>query len=315
MDEATLALLMYLDEGLVTNLSSLLLSGYINIRTTKLIEDRTLTGNAAMDERRHHFDDDRCNEDERDGFKSKSLSNLNHDEFTNTNKGFLENRQFLRREEEYQRIYTTFSLHSQILTQLSTENSIKDFDDITIKDGDVAAGDYVKIKGQLTSQSVNSYLDSVLNIFDCFGCDSLNGILPQTQTANNLINFTSVRNFMNHLNDILNKNNTQDLILNCGETPVVLNVNNNFFMNNHAYVYDRIDCPCTVFGKVIKVAPNGQCVSLLRKTAQQDYYEKLLNNCCPYCDMLTKSGITIPEMPNLRCEGISLVVVPISICM
>ena len=34
---STLALLMYLDEGLVTNLSSLMLSGYINIRTTNNI--------------------------------------------------------------------------------------------------------------------------------------------------------------------------------------------------------------------------------------------------------------------------------------
>lgn len=312
MDESTLALLMYLDEGLVTNLSSLLLSGYINIRTTKLIEDRTLTGNAAMDERHHHFDDDRCNEDEKDGFKFTSLGNLNHDELTQSNRGFLENRQFLRREEEFQRIYTTFSLHSQILTQLDTKHSIKTFDN-TIKDGDVSPGDYVKIKGDLTSQSVNSYLDSLLNIFDCIGCDNLNNILPKNQ--NNFINFTSMRNVMSHLNEILNKNNTQDLILNCGKTPVVLNVNNGFFMNNNAYVYDRIDCPCTVFGKVIKVASSGECVSLLRKTAQHDYYEKLLNNCCPYCDMLSKSGITVPKMPNLKCEGISLVVVPISICM
>ena len=93
----------------------------------------------------------------------------------------------------------------------------------------------------------------------------------------------------------------------------VLNVNDNYFMNNKAYVYDRVDCPCTVFGKVLKVAASGECISLLRKTAQQEYYEKVLDNFCPYCDAMTSSGIVVPEMPNLKCEGVSLVVLPISI--
>ena len=42
-----LDLLMYLDEGLVKNLSSMVLSGYIEIRTTKIIQDRTLSGRAG----------------------------------------------------------------------------------------------------------------------------------------------------------------------------------------------------------------------------------------------------------------------------
>ena len=113
MDAATLALLMYLDEGLVKNLSSLVLSGYINIRTTKLIQDRTLAGNAAYDYREHNFNEDRCGEDEKDGFKGSSLTTYDHSEQTSNTRAFLENREFVRREEEYQRIYTTFALHSQ----------------------------------------------------------------------------------------------------------------------------------------------------------------------------------------------------------
>lgn len=117
------------------------------------------------------------------------------------------------------------------------------------------------------------------------------------------------------MSEILNKNSTQDLILNCGDTPIILNVNNNFFLNNNAYIFDKVDCPCTVFGKVIKVAPHGECISLLRKTAQYNFYEKLLKEYCPYCNNLNSSGIIIPDMPRLKCEGISLIVVPISISM
>lgn len=84
-------------------------------------------------------------------------------------------------------------------------------------------------------------------------------------------------------------------------------------MNNNSYIYDRIDCPCTVFGKVIHIANNGECISLLRKTCQEAYYERVLKSFQPYCDMLTSSGIIVPTMPRLKCDGISLIILPISI--
>ena len=63
------------------------------------------------------------------------------------------------------------------------------------------------------------------------------------------------------------------------------------------------------------VLPNGKCISLVRKTAQHDYYEHFLNNCCPFCDQLTSNGILMPKMPRLKCEGVSIIVVPIIICL
>ena len=310
---STLALLMYLDEGLVTNLSSLMLSGYINIRTTKLIQDRTLLGNAAIEERNRGYEEDRKGDERRDGFKSDNYTNVGSCEESSFNRGFLENREFIRREEEFQRIYTTFTLHSQLIQEIGNKYDVREFDNRTIREGEVKAGDYVSIHGELTSKSVNSYVDSVLTVFNCFGCDNLNKMIPQNSKEKCCMDFNSMNVFMNHLSEILNKNSTEDLILICGDTQVVLNVNDNYFMNNKSYVYDRVDCPCTVFGKVIKVAKSGECVSLLRKTAQQEYYEKVLGNFCTYCDAMTSSGIVIPEMPDLKCEGVSLVVVPISI--
>ncbi|NLK93744.1 MAG: hypothetical protein GX275_00945 [Clostridiales bacterium] len=313
MNTNTLDLLMYLDEGLVRNLSSLVLSGYIDIRTTRLIRDKTLSGRAAIENREHNFDEDRCAEDEREGYKGTNLFRAEHSEETINNMANIENREFIRREEEIKKIYTTFTLHKELFNGLNTIKPVKIFDNVSIKDGDISSGDYVKISGELISESVNSYLDSLINIFSCFGCDCLNKII--TTNDSSMMNFTSINNIVNHLNEILNRNSTQDLILNCGDTPIVLNVNNNFFMNNNSYVYDKIDCPCTVFGKVIKVAKNGQSISLLRKTAQHDYYENLLGKCTPYCDKLTNSGIVVPKMPRLKCEGISLIIIPISICM
>lgn len=314
MDDETLGLLMYLDENLVKNLSSLLLSGYIEIRTTKLIQDRTLLGKAATDTREHNFGEDRNGQDEREGFRGSNCSNVQQYEVHNFNSAGLEDREFVRREEELKTIYTTFSLHSQIITNLKESKSVKDFDNITINEGDVSEGDYVKISGHLTTESVNAYLDALLTVFNGFGCDNLNKML--TTKSSGSMDFTQMNYVINHLSTILNANSTQDMILTCGDTPVILNVNNNNFLNSNAYIFDKVDCPCTVYGKVIRVAPNGECVSLLRKTGQHSFYENLLNNCCcPYCDMLTSNGIVVPAMPRLKCDGISLVIVPISISM
>lgn len=304
---------MYLDEGLVKNMSSFVLNGYIDIRTTKLVQDKTVVGNIGADTREQVFDEDRYTEDERQGYRGSNCVNVDQSESVNNNRIGLENRDFIRREEEIKRVFTTFNFHGQLLQELDKRNSIKYFDNTTINEGDLSAGDYVQIRGNLTSESVNSYIDSLLNVFDCFGCDCLNKIEPIDEYS--ALNFNSIQKFMQHLNTILNQNSTQDMILNCGETPIILNVNNNFFMNNNAYIYDKIDCPCTVFGKVIKIAPNGQCISLLRKTAQHSYYENMLNVFTPFCKKLSTSGIVIPNMPRLKCEGISVVVVPISISM
>lgn len=313
MDADTLNLLMYLDEGLVKNLSSLLLSGYIEIRTTKLTQDRTLAGHAGYDSKDFNFGENRCYEEKRDGFKLETETNIAQCNNASALNGYLDNKEFVRREEELKTIYTTFSLHNQILTSLSSEAAVKIFDNNTITEGAVSEGEYVKIHGKLTTENINSYLDSLLTVFNCFGCDTLDKMVSTKNEG--IINFTNMNAILNHLNDILNKNSTEDMILTCGNTPVVVNVNDNFFMNNNSYIFDKVDCPCTVFGKVIKVAPCGDCVSLLRKTAQNNFYEQILNKCSTYCELLSSNGIILPEMPRLKCEGISLVVVPVSICM
>jgi hypothetical protein len=311
--EDALDLLMYLDEGLVRNLSSLLLSGYIDIRTTRLIQDRTLSGRAALEWREENFQENMCRDEERDGYKERHLSEGTKKEEANNSMTNLENREFIRREEEVKKIYTSFTLHSQLITGLDNSKAIKTFNNTTIKEVDISEGEYVKIKGKLTSESVNSYLDSLLTVFDSYGCDILNNLISKKDQS--LLDFNVIKHLLNNLSSILKKNSTEDMILNCGDTPVVLNVNNNFFMNNNSYIYDKIDCPCSVFGKVISKASKGNCVSLLRKTTQHDYYERLLSSSASCCDLLEAKGIILPKMPRLKCEGMSLVVIPISICM
>ena len=304
---------MYLDENLVRNLSSLLLSGYIDIRTTRLIQDQTLSGRAALEFMQHGFQDNRNSDTMKDGYKETNLAeSVKSDQAQNTIAN-LENRQFIRREQEEKKIFTTFTLHSQLISGLTINNQIKSFNNKTIVEGEVKAGQYILLNGDLKTESVNSYLDSLLTIFDCYGCECLDGLMDNQ--SENIKSFKNAKHLISHLYQILNKNSTEDMILNCGDTKVVLNVNNNFFMNNNAYIYDKVDCPCTVFGKVINVASSGECVGLLRKTTQQEFYHRILNSCHNSCIKLEEKGIFIPKMPTLKCEGLSLIVMPISICI
>ncbi|MBE6048360.1 MAG: hypothetical protein E7213_08190 [Clostridium sp.] len=313
MDETNLALLMYLDEGLVKNLSSLYLSGYIDIRTTRLIQDRTLTGKTGFDNRERNYGEDRTFQEERQGFKNSNCVKLNSADFSNSSNSNVEDREFLRREEDIQKIYTTFTLHSEIFSTLDSQNAVKYFCDGNINENEINEGEYVKITGTLTTENVNSFVDSLITAFNGYGCDNLNKFLKFKDE--DILNFTTMNNILIHLNDVLSRNSTEDMILTCGNTPVIVNVNDNYFMNNYSYIFDRVECPCTVFGKVIKVASYGEYVNLLRKTTQQNFYEKILNNCKYYCDLLNSNGIIVPEMPRLKCEGVCLVVVPISIQM
>ena len=80
-------LLIYLDEGLTKNLNSLIINGYIETRTSKWIEDRTISAGVDFTDKDLYFQEDRRMKDERDGYKGKSYNNA-----CNTTEG-KENRQ------------------------------------------------------------------------------------------------------------------------------------------------------------------------------------------------------------------------------
>ena len=51
----------------------------------------------------------------------------------NSNSTGLEDREFIRREEEIKTIFTSFTLHSQILSNLNTAKAVKSFDNSPLR--------------------------------------------------------------------------------------------------------------------------------------------------------------------------------------
>lgn len=311
MKENDIELFIYLNEILVRNLSSLVLSGYIDVNVKRLSSDKTLTGVAGIHKCISEFNENRCADEVSEGFRTNNLIVEDNNKNENSSNLNVENRNCSRSEEEFKTIFTSYNLHRQIMGQLIGSKKIKIISSNFINEDSVFEGDYVKIKGILTSESLISYLDSIINILNCFEFQSLDKLIEGKLLG--LINYKYIRDILTHLVEILNRNNTKDMILICGNTQIILNVNNDYFMSKDAYSYDKVDCPCTVIGKVVKKVSRGQFISLLRKTTQHEFYEKTLDSFKSYFDILNNNGIITPREQRVKCEGFSLMIEPISI--
>lgn len=303
-------LFIYLDEGLVKNLSSLLLNGYIEIRTSRTIVDRALTGRLQLENRQQVFEEHRYVKDVRDGYKGKNNSDADTCQNSFENERGIEQRDYERVEEEIKTIYGIFTFHNEMINNLYSSKMLSEIQENHIIQNKINIGQYVELTGEITTISIVDYIDILIDILNCYGTETLNNLLEGKNLGR--LNFTCILSMLKHLKGLLTSNGTQDLIVIKGETVVLLTVNIKFFMNNDAYIYDKVQCPCKIMGKALKVTEN---ISLLRKTAQYEYYEKLLISFQPFMKVLQDDGIIVPEMPVLRVKGKILEVAPISICV
>lgn len=303
-------LFIYLDEGLVRNLSSLLLTGYIDIRTHRTTIDRTLTGRVHLENRQQLFEEHRHAKAEREGYKEKNHSDAENCQKSFENESGLEHRDYEKIEDEVKKIYTVFGLHNELITGFYNANMLTHINESHIINNKVSMGEYIEINGEITTVSIVSYVDIIIDILTCYGTDNLNTLLEDKKLGR--LNFTGILNMMKHLKELLTANDTEDLIVKSEGTTVVLTVNTKYFLNKDAYIFDKVHCGCKIMGKIAKITDN---ISLLRKTSQYEYYEKLLESLDPFLNTLQEDGIIIPDRPSLKITGRVLVMAPISICI
>ena len=92
-------------------------------------------------------------------------------------------------------------------------------------------------------------------------------------------------------------------------------VNNKNFFDTYSNIFDEVECPCKVIGKVVKICSKNDNIHLLRKTGQPLFYENLLNCCCDIGNNLNDSGIILPSQPKFKIEGETILIIPISVCI
>ena len=306
-----LDLLIYLDEALIRNLSSVFFNGYIDIRTHREVNDRSMSGKVHDENREQFFEEDRFSKDIREGYKGKTSSEVGTYQNSTENDKSFETSQFIRREDEVKQIYTSFGVSSKLMSGLYEKKMMREINESIVCNSQMTEGEYIELRGNITTTSIVYYLDVLINILNCYGTEYLNNLLSDKDLGK--LNYTRILNMLSHLLELLTKNNTQDLIIKCNTATLIITVNTKFFLNENASIFDKVNCPCKIVGKVMKTCADGDQISLLRKTSQSEYYEKLMTSIKPFLDLLEEEGIILPTMPELRITEKYLAIVPIGI--
>lgn len=306
-------ILVYLDENLVKNLSSLVLTGYIETITLTQAFDRTLQAAMKEGDKLENSNQGSVSKSEREGFKDRNkLDACNNIENHYIDKD-IDARQCIKEQRTIQTTYTTFVLNGNLIKYLNENNELMHKDVTDLENDNIFTGDLIEVEGTITNSSILCYIDGLINLIDIFGEDYLNSLLKDVETK---MNFTMFRKMLEHLNTILNCNNTQDLIMTVGTGKAILTVNKDNFMNSQCNIFDKINCHCKVVGKVIKTCTEEQdSISLLRKTGQENFYESFFEKAKPLIECLEKNDLFVPECPDLRIDSCAIQLMPINIYM
>ncbi|MBU5454279.1 hypothetical protein [Caproiciproducens sp. MSJ-32] len=308
-----LDLLIYLDENLIKNLNSLALNGYIDIRTFKKVRDRSVGGIVSSADKDGKSWDSKEGKDKIEGYKTKHKNYANSSYCGNERSLEFEGKNFDRNEQEIKKINTSFTFHSDLLNFLKRNNSIKNIVE-TNNLRDISIGDYIEIKGNVQETSIFNYIDTLLKVFNCYGYDFLNSLINDNKEYK--LNYTIIANLLTELKNSITVSETRDLIIKSGNTFLVLPVNENYFLDSHFNMFDIVHCSCKVFGKVMMVKEDkAKCISLLRKSSQESYYEELLNSIDPYLRLLERNNIILPKKVDCNIKGKMIMILPISICI
>jgi uncharacterized ubiquitin-like protein YukD len=305
-------ILIYLDENLIRNLSSITLTGFIETITKTQAFDRTLSTGVHEGDRLDSLKENRINRSEREGYKEKNKLEANNSNLNHHMDKDIDLRQCIKEEEQVKTTYTTFMLNQRLIEQLDTNKQLLHKNQKDIENNNILSGDIIEIEGIITNQGIIPYIDALINLITIFGCEYLDGLFKD---CNEKFNFSISLKMLTYIKSILTLNNTQDLIMKTENGTVILTVNKDNFMGNRCNLFDNINCHCKVIGKVVKTCSNGNCISLLRKTGQEQFYENFFEKCKILLECLRKNEIIVPECIDLIIKKNAVQIIPLNIYM
>ncbi|WP_061994292.1 hypothetical protein [Clostridium sp. ATCC 25772] len=292
---------LYLNGGLIQDLSGLLIDGYIQTKTLKCITEDM--GNARLE--KYLKDTNKIEKDK----SPIGLDGTNE----GLTRGTLDGRAINREEYSISKTYATFSFFRQVRESMNDNNMYSVINSKDIILGKVKPGNHVEFYGVVSSMSILSNINEMIDTISCYDITLLNGLLPK----DTLINYNTIINQLNMIKKYLTLNNTFDMIMDLGCCKAIINVHNDNFISKTTHSYDFCNCNCTVMGKVICVCNKNQHVDLLRKSCNGDFFRKLILNMKPYFEILEKQGIVLPEIIDeklcaTKINGPCIQIIPIA---
>lgn len=306
--------LIYLDDVLVKDLSSLVLTGYIETVTLTQQFDKTLAAGIQLDDRVEKSDQGSVTKFEKEGFTDRSKVCADNESEQHYFQRDMDGKQYFKEERQIKTTFTAFALNGSLMDYFTTNNHLHHKDEIDIQNNNIDVGDLIEIEGTITNQSLLMYIDTLINLIEIFGTDTLDEIVKKNKCSCN-INFSMFLKMLKYLEGILGCNNTQDLIMKTGDGGcAILTVSKSNFMNNQCNVFDKINCHCKVVGKVIETCSDEfDSISLLRKTGQEEFFESFFEKTKCLIECLKKNDIMIPKCPPLRIDSSAIQIMPLGI--
>lgn len=307
-------LLIYLDEGLIRNLNSVALNGYIDIRTYRKVQDRSLGGNLRVLDRNGCSNDYKYQKDKEIGYKTKHRTYGEGIQQSRENSFSIDSKDIDRREEEIKIISTSYKLHYDLLNNLKNTDNVKVIENLDLDNLNINIGDLIEITGCIKETSITSYLNTLINSLNWYSLEYLDSLIKDENIGP--LNFDIIKKVLNTIKDELIANHTKDLLVSNGDTNVIVNVNEALFFSSKANMFDFLNCDTKIFGKVMLIDKNEECiVNLLRKSSQQEYYKELLEIVNDYLKVIKNKGVLIPNTIDCSIKGKTLMILPISICI
>lgn len=299
---------IYINKNLILDLYSILINGYIESRSITCVKDRDsglklqrgCKNSISKGKKKSN------NDKEKNIAKDSSISDSY--DFT----GSFEDKNSIKNQISIKKIFTTFQIFTNLRDIMLEENMLNVIKEENMMNNNVTEGQYVELEGEVSSISLQSQISTMINILECYDCKVLDKLLKGKEEEEPLTNYSVMLKQLKNLNEILNKNNTVNMIMDCNLYKAVLNVNLNNFLDKNAYIYDNVYCCCKVLCKVIKAVDKDNYIDLLNKTCMSDYYCELFNQMNPYLELLHKNNIIMPKEFTTKIDGPAIQVIPIA---
>lgn len=298
---------IYINRNLILDLYSILIDGYIDSREI-LTANSTDNNLKVQGARKNGENEDSKKTDANDKNIVNGKGNNCSEEFL----GYLEHKNSSRNQIRIKKTYTSFQMFNKMKEIMKKNNMIKTIRNTDIKASPIVFGEYIEFEGVISSISVQSQINTVINIFECYDPKVLDKLLISKDAEAPITNYSVLLKQLKILSDLLSKNNTVTMIMENNHFSSVLNVNLNYFLDKNSYIYDQVNCKCRVLCKVIKTTKEHECINLLDKTCMSDYYEKLLESVKQYLSVLDKNNIIAPQTFSTNIDYPAIQAIPIA---
>lgn len=301
---ANLDMPIYLNKNMLLDLYSTVINGYIKSKEDLILKSQDNYSKVSLDNKISNSCDDKKTIDK----DTNNIIDLNRGNTIDIGAS-QENRLGNRVQSRVRRIYTTFNTLNSLKESMNIYSIIKPCDNYnSIKDGD-----FIELNGIISSNNLVPQIETIMSLFECYDTKVLNKLLPTDVPKYQITSFDFLYNELKVLYNNLNRNNTNNLIVINENFKCVLTVNNTFFLDKSAYIYDFVNCSCRVLCKVSRKIKNFENINLLSKTCSDTYYIEFFNLLQDYLDILKKHGIIVPQIPNCIIEYPSICATPVAI--